>query len=121
LLETRSVRDLLDYPLGAVRSAFGNVIGWIAFLAMSCVVGIYTGACIGDGTLLPLSAIPMMIANGLLFAIFKLDIFVSICTTLGLLGLGIIWSSFRFRVATATLNTALWLTVAAWEAYYYAW
>ena len=95
------MRDLLDYPLGAVRSALRTIAGWTAVMAITSIGGfvVARGIVAGDRAPFPCFCLPVL---GALMA-----------TALGWT-LGLYVESFRFRLLAAVVNTALWAAVGVW-------
>ena len=114
------MRDLLDYPLGAFRSAFSTILGWSAVMAITTLVGAAVPCCLGEGDLAP--------SLYFTFATLVLGLFSSSFQVLGALmgtvlgwSLGLIAESFRPRLVIAVINGAMWATVSGWLSYNMVW
>jgi hypothetical protein len=106
--------DLLDYPLGAVRSAFSSILGWTTIIAITTFVGAAVPCCLGEGSLAP--SLYFTLAT-LVLSIFGPSIFLVFGALMGtVLGwsLGLIAESFRFRLVIAVINGAMWAAVSVW-------
>jgi len=108
------MRNLLDYPLGAVRLAFRTIFGWTAILAVATIGGFVVARSIKEASLAPLYDIPNTIVTLTFNAFFCLPV-ISAFTVTGLAwSFGMIWESFRFRLIAAVIATVMWAAVATW-------
>jgi hypothetical protein len=114
------MRDLLDYPLGAVRSAFSTLLGWSAVMAITTFCGAAAPCCIGEWSLAPLWQAPLGIPALAFYTFIFLPV-PGVFMVLGALAgtvlgwsLGLIDESFRFRFVIAVVNGAMWAAVSVW-------
>ena len=114
------MRNLLDYPLGAVRSAFRTILGWSAVMAITTFVGAAAPCCIGEGSLAPSLYITFATLVLSFFAPSFLVFGALMGTVLGW-SLGLIAESFRFRLVIAVINCAMWAAVSEWLSYNMVW
>lgn len=117
--EVQPVRDLLDYPLGAVRSAFKSVVGWTAVVAITGLVGLFVGLCFSEGRLYPPLDVPGMVGLLFLSAIVRLEVFIAFMGAAGAWSLGLVLETLKSRVIIAIANFALWVAVGAWMCSFY--
>jgi hypothetical protein len=117
------MRDLLDYPLGAFRSAFSTLLGWAAVMVITSIGGFAVGRCIEEVSLVPLWEAPCLIPTLAFYAflailggrcdfsLLVLGVFMG--TALGW-SLGLTAESFRFRLVIAVVNGAMWAAIGVW-------
>jgi hypothetical protein len=108
--------DLLDYPLGAFRSAFRSILGWTAVIAITTFGGVAVPCCIEEWSLAPSLYFTL--------ATLVLGLFSPSFPVLGaLMGTALGWSlglfaeSFRSRLVIAVINGAMWAAVSVWLSY----
>jgi hypothetical protein len=108
------MKDLLDYPLAAVRSAFRTLIGWTAVMAITSVGSFIVARCIElGGHALELTALYILFDLAIL-AFFHWPVLYAFMATAMGWSLGLVIESFRFRLVVALVNVALWAAMAVW-------
>ena len=108
------MRDLLDYPLGALRSAFRTILGWTAVMGITSIGSFVVARCIEEVSLAPLWQIPITVAYMTIGALLCLPVIGAFMGTgLGWY-LGLVADSFRFRLVIAVANGALWAAIGLW-------